>query len=507
MDEEYLRLLAAMSDVGLTMEDATSGQWDAQNPVLRQMGLLTTMGKTPPIESPMHNKVKSLKPGDVADGFNYAKAFFNELFELSGEWHWEGIQAENPHTKMDKVIHVDWDIVTKRKIKPNGSTELFTRVFPVSREPVAKTDDYLPSQRVMRLVLAHALAHQYNVCQLDINLSRIDVDLPKDYEVYIHHIAEMGGELWEGDEVVINRLIKPIHGVKHAERLWYNHIRDFLVNKWGFKELDGVTGVWVYTPNKTMKVIVMFGGEDIVICGKTTDDVKWITSKFKEAYRVEVLGVPLEFAGTRINFDFKQKTIDLDREAHIDRLAKKYKIKPNSTVITPMAEDFESQWQSVGSKQVLTGAAKQEKQAQYQRLIDDLRELAKLIRFDIASLVMRLASLADNANDFLMEAATRVLQYVVNTKTKKLTLRYRADTEKKFVGYANTKIDADDPHKATMTNFIFKHGPISWLTEQFSGAEVTETWAKAKAQTVLNEDYDYLNKVDHFLLTGQTLNS
>ncbi|CAN3376560.1 hypothetical protein DIURU_002689 [Diutina rugosa] len=501
MEANFMSLLQMMQQMGVTMEDMEGPEFD--DDVMYRSGRLATCHRQPPPESPMHKKLKSLKPGDVAPGFNYNEAFFEESFFLSGEWHWSAISEENPRSKekLEKTTHVDWDFVTKKKIKRNGDEELFTRVFPVARKPVPRGKSYTPPMEVIRLVLAHAAAHQYSVCQLDIALHRIEVELPEDYDVYVHHVAHMGGELWEDGEPIINRLVKPIHGVKYANELWYNDIRDYLVKKLKFSQLHDVNGVWVYAPENSMKVIVMLSGDDIIICGKTEADVKWITSKFKADYIVEELGVPSEFAGCRIKFDFDQRTIELDCQSIIECLAKKYSIEFDPSVTTAMAEDFDTQWQEIGSKQELLGPAYTRKKAQFEQLTEDLKSIYLSTRFDIASPLTKLLGLRDYANDFLIKTAYRVFQYLVNTRTNKLTFRRRADTERRFVGYANTNCNGFNG-RSTYTIFIFKHGPVSWQTGVVQNLDLE--WTKTHAQELLETKYDTLYVMDNFLLTGQT---
>lgn len=318
--------------------------------------------------------------------------------------------------------------------------------------------------------------------------------------IYVHQQAR-------GDKVFrpgIVQLFNPLfrRNVKYANELWYNDIRDYLVKKLKFSQLKDVNGIWVYAPENSMKVIVMLSGDDIIILGKTEADVKWISSKFKADYIVEELGVPLEFAGCRIKFDFDQKTIELDHQLLIERLAEKYSIEPDASVTTARAEDFDTQWQEIGSKQELLGPDYTRKKAQLELLTKDLKLIYLLTRFDIASPITKLLGLRDYANDFLINAAHRVLQYLVNTKTNKLTFRRRADTERRFVGYANTNFKGFN-ERLTYTIFIFKHGPVSWQTGMVQNVDLE--WIKTHAQKLLDEKYATLYKMDNYLLTGQSL--
>lgn len=379
---------------------------------------------------------------------------------------------------------------------------LSTRVFPRALKPVAKSRNYSPSQKVMRLVFALAGAQHFSARHYNVDLMELDVQLPDNEEVYIHHPSQHEEERFVSDnEVLVHRLIKPIHGIKSAQRLWSNHFRQFFVEKMKFKESKAAKGVYVFAPKEKTKVIAMVNDGDIVLLGEY-DEMDKVGKELENEYPTQDFGTPRKFMGTTIDYDNETGRTTLDRMRQIHSLQKKYHLKYDPSIETALPVDFDDQWRRIKGVQTLRGEEKAKKTAQFQQLIGELMSISRSVRFDIAYVVTKLANLGQYANDFLIANAMRVLQYVSNTIEFDLTLAPNESTNDVFQGQISTTFDDNDRHKATIGIVVLKHGLISWQSEPIEDPELTPIEAEIQAQALIVTELQYLNMVNHFLLTG-----
>lgn len=406
--------------------------------------------------------------------------------------------------KEQVFIETMWYVIVKHKQNAKGEKEEFRRYSLQAAERAPKSRKYNPSQKVIRLVLAYAITHNFKACQLDIDLAHTDVDfVDKNVEYFIDD--PRNGIDPEATDLQIHKLKRPLPGLKGAEKLFYGSFTMFLVNKLEFSEFSGAKGVWVYAPQQETKVIVMIEGDDIIICGKTQDDVDWIVSQFQAQYVVTHLGYPLLFGGNLIYYDNNREIVLLDRKALTVYLLEKYKIKHDPSVRTIMAEDFDHQWRTFASKQVLPRAEKGKKTVYYQLLVKELMAIAKSIRPGISREVATLAALELHVNDFLIQAAERAIQYVANSANMRLSLKYDPKTKDGFQPSSVTVVPKHYLDKATITFSADKNGRIDWWAKVIYDFELDPVAFKGRIQREVNEDYKHLLKVDHFLHTGQVL--
>jgi hypothetical protein len=105
------------------------------------------------------------------------------------------------------------------------------------------------------------------------------------------------------------------------------------------------------------------------------------------------------------------------------------------------------------------------RQKQYQ-VIGSLNHLAIYTRPDISLSVSKLAQFNQDHNDVHLNAARRILKYVVATKD--FTVKYGTKGQLRFDGYADADWGADLLERKSTTGYVFmlNGGPISWTSRK-----------------------------------------
>ncbi|KAA8902770.1 hypothetical protein DIURU_002666 [Diutina rugosa] len=439
--------------------------------------------------------------GEIEWEFSYEEAV-DEAIEAQHGVVWESKPTIKNKNDANIITPV-YDFVTKSFKSDEDEWESKTKVFLRASKPVAKSPDYSPSQEAFRLVLALTMVRGFSAKHYSIDLSKMDVSMPEIEPVYIHHPSLKEAVHSVGDDKVqVHRLIQPIHGLKNAERLWYNHFRQVFVEKLKFKDSKTVRGIYVYAPAGESKVIALVSDDNIILCGKD-DDIDKVETQLEDHFSVTKLGELRRFFGADISYNKAFGRIEIGAWRQIFSLVSKYKIKTDPKVQAPLAEDFDAKWQQQLSAPLLKADEKASITAEFKKMIAELIPIHECGRSDITYAVTKLASLEEHANQFLIDAVKRLRVYLANTADEEILLTPNDETRDKFKAYISTTFDELDKHKATIGYIVLKHGPISWRSKPIEGPELDPIEAEIQAQAMIVDELLRLNEVEHFIRTGE----
>lgn len=448
---------------------------------------------------------------------------------------YEPYTQEESEYDSSRIIHkLQWNFRTKYRVKPNGDKEPYYKVFSSTSTPVPKSRLYRPSQQLLRMVLSHAIGNKYSIQQYDINLSDIHIELPEDEQVYVRYTVGLLAKTPDHDGLVVRPYPYVVVGAKHSEKLFYEHFDSFLTEL-GFKLFKSDKGIWVLASEGRMKVIVMIADDDILLCGRTDADVKWIASKFEEKHKNNVhnLGTPLSMMGNEINYDAKLGKVTQTRVAFTERLVQKYRRRPNKTSKGPIDPLFELEWYTVQSKNVVTGPALATKKKYYSRLIADMMALLKSVRCDLGAVVAILAHLTPHVNDWLIRRAEQLLDYFIETKNEGMEIRVGFHPTENFEAELLVNRNDFKPFQVLVSPSVYSkyglmdynfymfvcpekvlEGDIKYTLEQeaptatiddLSPAEVTQAAAYKRGNDEMEAMIDRLDELNYFLLYGEEI--
>lgn len=435
----------------------------------------------------------------------------DESFKLDLPQHLldKPLRIPPPSRKVKKQIYLEtkWCLTHKYRRKADVGLIRCEKYSLQAAKPDFNSRKFRPSQQIIRLVLYHIIAHKFKVCQLDIDLESTGVKLSDTrWETLID---DPKVPIDQRADLMMKVLDYPILGMTGAERMFHTRFSRFF-QKLRFREHRTAKGLWVYAPQRETTVIVMIDGDDIIACGKTDDDLKWIVSVLERKYRLTNLGLPLKFAGNWILIDFESERVDITcglGEEFVSMITNKYH---DVTVNSVLADDFLDQWYKHGSTQKLDPDEEQLKTAYFQELIAELMRVAKSARPDITWAAAMLGSLKHSINDFLIEAAERVMLYVATHPDNGITLQYDAETQPEMnAEYLITVTDNNNPHVSVSKPYVSvsctteRHGKIDWWVMISHDRQLDLTGFTQKMQHRADVNLKFNYEIENFIRTGR----
>ncbi|KAA8906142.1 hypothetical protein DIURU_001197 [Diutina rugosa] len=431
-------------------------------------------------------------------------------------WYQEVICTNNPEI-LNRVIPTKWLIESKTKLDELGKYIEVWKARLVARGDLQSLltfcETYAPtmSLEILRFIFAFAVEHDFVLWQVDINTAYLNALLPEDEYIYIIPPLGTGIDFHADKPGFFNvfRLHRALYGLKQSGYLWYHELNNYLIQELGFKEAKQFKSVYVYAQHDEVVLILGVFVDDILICGKTIAEVEWIKSMLS-IYGIKDLGVPSEILKTRIHVN-PDKTITMDRTQTIDKLAAEYNIVANNYVTTPMLEGFNIDWLEEHEQLTfMTPTQIRGLEQEARSKIGVASYLCLCCRPDISYAVNTLSRLVACPTPKVMKAINRLLQYLVNTKDKKLVFKRDTRTSKNFVGFfdASFQKEESDEHltkRSGLSYMIYNHGPIHWKSTRSKWVCTSTAHAEATALATTIEEVVFLNKVKHFLTYGKEL--
>ena len=295
----------------------------------------------------------------------------------------------------------------------------------------------------MRLVIAIASLHKWNIQQLDIKAAYLNA--PLNEEIYM--------TIPEGDPNYQNgfwKLNKALYGLKQAGRMWNITISNFLKSI-GFTQLKSEQCLFSKSNSqKETTCIVALYVDDMLITGLDSEinsTVELIKNKFKISKCSPVnhiLGITVE--PTEYGYNISQKK-------YINDILKRFKINENQKSSTPCVGENIKEINNEPFDNSI-----------YQSAVGSLIHLAKCTRPDIACAVNKASRKNKNPNMTDWKKVLQIFKYI--NQTKDYYLQYKRDGN--LNGYTDSDFAGDIINsKSTSGNIYFlASGPVLWMSRQ-----------------------------------------
>lgn len=431
-------------------------------------------------------------------------------------WFQDVIRTNDPKI-LERVVPTKWLIEAKTKLDDFGKYIEVWKARLVARGDLQSLatfcETYAPtlSLEILRFIFAFAVENKFVLWQVDINTAYLNACLPEDEYIYIIPPLGTGISYEDGEPGYFNvlRLHRALYGLKQSGNLWYHELNTYLIQELGFREAKQFKSVYVYVQNDKVVLILGVFVDDILICGKSMVEVDWIKEMLL-VYGIKDLGVPSEILKTRIVVSPDQSVITMDRTQTIEKLAAEYNITPNK-VTTPMLEGFNVDWiEEQNELSLIDPKTIRTLEKEARSKVGVASYLCLSCRPDIGYAVNTLSRLVACPTPKVMAAIDRVLQYLVNTKDKRIVFQRDERTSSNFVGFfdASFQREESDDHltkRSGLSYMIYNHGPILWKSTRSKWVCTSTAHAEATALATTIEEIVFLNKVKHFLTYGTEL--
>jgi hypothetical protein len=318
-------------------------------------------------------------------------------------------------------------------------------------------ETFAPTARLAHVRLALAIAARYNldIQQMDVCSAFLGALLEE--EIYVTPppgYGELTGTAGTGTAKGVKRLLRSLHGLKQAPRVWYGTIKDFLVTL-GFvvSKLEGGFFILRQAEHERFRLLMVIYVHDLLLIGEPAF-VSQIKEEMKRRFDMHDLGAVDFYLGMKI--ERGSGFIDLSQSVFINTILHRFGMQDAKPVGTPM--DAKLKLQKRGEEEATCD------KELYQSMLGSVMYAMTGTRPDICFAVGMLGRYAHDPSESHMVAMKRLLRYLAETVDWKLRIG-SADGSIQMYADADYAKCADDFHSTSgyVLNF---GGAIDWKSKK-----------------------------------------
>ena len=250
------------------------------------------------------------------------------------------------------------------------------------------------------------------------------------------------------------KLNKALYGLKQSARIWYNTLKDVLLNKLGFKPLLAENSIFI---NRTTGIIITVYVDDLAIIGPSIEAIQSFIKEIKNHFKIKDLGLIKDYLSIQLDYKPEQGYLKLYMGKYITKILERFNFSNINPSQTPMDANIKLE----PNKE----QAKPETIKYFQQLIGSLLYLALACRPDITFAVIKLARFASNPSELHLNAIKKVFRYLKGTIN--LGIIYTKNGASYIQGYCDADYAGDLAQAKSTTGYLLflAGGVIMWKSK------------------------------------------
>jgi len=393
-------------------------------------------------------------------------AMVSELDSIQRNGTWELIELPEGR----RPIGCKW--VFKIKRKADGSIDRYkARLVAKGYSQQAGIDyheTFAPVAKFtsIRLLLALAAHHDYEVHQMDVRTAFLNGDL--DVDIYMR---QPDGFVEPGRGHLVCHLKKSIYGLKQAGRAWYHKIHAALVTL-QFSPLVSDTCVYVRRTDGHVIFVALYV-DDLLLVTDSLPSLAALKRDLSSRFEMADLGEVQYILGLQVTRDRLRRTLTLSQAEYVRRLLERYGMLNSRPTDTPIATGMRLSQDDCPTVPVMPAPSMQGHS--YAAVVGALMYAMLGTRPDLAFAVASLSRFTSNPGEPHMQTLKRVLRYLHGTVNHQLAYDGRegdkgrpSNTSGTLLGYcdADWAASMDDRRSVTGWVFLVAGGAISWQSQR-----------------------------------------
>jgi hypothetical protein len=354
-------------------------------------------------------------------------------------------------SKGGKVLNAKFIYKRKYHILPTGEEQFLkwkSRMAVVGCaerqgwETVYSTFSPTVAFAAIRLLIAVAVDAKYTVDSYDLSGAFLGTEL-RDRAVYIKLPADAGVHAGK-----ILLLKKSVYGLKTSGKDFIEQLGEEIlgfvveltcpmtgkVSKHSFKRIPVDHCVYRYEDAQGRVMLLLHYVDDLVLASTDTKLREEFLKHINRRWNTTHEGRLTRFLG--INYNWSAGSCTCNAAAYIERIARRFEVTEMRLPDSPIDAGFEI------TEADFEIPSTPEQISLYRSLIGSIGYAATTCRFDVSFAMSMLSRYLAKPNARLIEAAKRVIRYLL--KTKDLGITWKIQPEDKETGFANTLFGATD---------------------------------------------------------------
>ena len=350
--------------------------------------------------------------------------------------------------KKDKDGNID---VFKARLVAKGFRQIHGIDYDETFSPVAML-------KSIRIILAIAAFHDYEIWQMDVKTAFLNGFLKED----VYMTQPQGFEDPNSPRKVC-KLKKSIYGLKQASRSW-NLRFDEAVKSFGFLRNEEESCIYKKLSGSSIAFLVLYV-DDILLIGNDKTMLESVKEWLKSCFSMKDLGEAEYILGIRIHRDRSKRLIGLSQETYIDKVLARFKLENSKRGFIPMQHGI-----SLGKTQCPStpDEVKRMSNVPYASAVGSIMYAMVCTRPDVAYALSMCSRYQSNPGEAHWMAAKNILKYLRRTKDDFLV--YGGDNELVATGYTDASFQSDKDDFRSQSGFIFclNGGAVSWKSSKQS---------------------------------------
>ena len=336
----------------------------------------------------------------------------------------------------------------------------------------------------VRILLAIAAYHDYEIWQMDVKTAFLNGNLLED----VYMTQPEGFILPDGSNKVC-KLQRSIYGLKQASRSW-NLRFDEAVQSFGFIKNEDEPCVYKMVSGSTIAFLVLYV-DDILLIGNDIPTLQSVKTWLGKCFSMKDLGEATYVLGIRIYRDRSKRLLGLSQSTYIDKVLKRFNMQDSKKGALPMSHGMNlSKAQSPSNNE----ERERMRKIPYASAIGSIMYAMLCTRPDISYAVSVTSRYQSNPGEGHWTAVKNILKYLRRTKDSFLV--YGWEDELSVVGYTNASFQTDKDDSRLQSGYVFRlnGGAVSWKSSKQQTVADSTTEAEYIAASNASKEAVWIRK-------------
>ncbi|KAK8619616.1 hypothetical protein V6N13_135898 [Hibiscus sabdariffa] len=417
------------------------------------------------------------------DSEKWLEAMRSEMDSMSENQVWtlveppEGIKPIGCKWVFKKKTDMDGNVQTyKGRLVAKGFRQIHGVDYDETFSPVAMI-------KSIRILLAVAAFHDYEIWQMDVKTAFLNEKLEEDV-----YMTQLEGFVTPENAGKVCKLQRSIYELKQASRSWNLRFNE-AIQEFGFIRNEDEPCVYKKFSGSIVSFLILYV-DDILIIGNDIPTLQSIKTWLSSCFSMKDLGEAAYILGVKVYRDRSRRLLGLSQSTYIDKVLKRFSMEKSKRGFLPMRHGI-----SLSKEMCPSTPQERERMSQipYASAIGSIMYAMICTRPDL-SYALSISRYQANPGEGHWTAVKNILKYL--RRTKDVFLVYGGEEELRIKGYtdASFQIDKDDSRSQSGFVFCLNGGAVSWKSSKQDTIADSTTEAKYIAASEAAKEAVWIKK-------------
>ncbi|KAK8708413.1 hypothetical protein V6N13_059455 [Hibiscus sabdariffa] len=295
----------------------------------------------------------------------------------------------------------------------------------------------------IRILLAVAAFHDYEIWQMDVKTAFLNGKLEEDV-----YMTQPEGFVTPENAGKVCKLQRSIYGLKQASRSWNLHFNE-AIQEFGFIRNEDEPCVYKKFSGSIVSFLILYV-DDILIIGNDIPTLQSIKTWLSSCFSMKDLGEAAYILGVKIYKDRSRRLLGLSQSTYIDKVLKRFSMEKSKRGFLPMRHGI-----SLSKEMCPSTPQERERMSQipYASAIGSIMYAMICTRPDLSYAVSMTSRYQVNPGEGHWTVVKNILKYL--RRTKDVFLVYGGEEELRIKGYTDASFQTDKDDSRSQSGFVF----------------------------------------------------